>query len=309
MKRRKHRTHKSAESNRTVTAILVWIGVAVLAVVLALLIGNTLGNEASKYQSDGYGDSFLYEYNADDVPPINALPLIIEGKTNTSLESAVNSFEKGSQVSIYVKSGDDIPFYASKVYEAVYEVSGEVDISALTEKLHENNIYVSVCFDCTSHLEADTFAKDAKRAIETAMIGELLNAKVDEVVILGLPTDDAGISNYAKLFCEIRQKKPDAVLGAGIKYRDLLSSNGAYALKRYSEFADFCAVDSSECKAFGESIKSVAEKLLYSFKTYPLRMLIGITGESDRTSQTDELKSLGIINIQVYKYVENVALG
>ena len=81
MKRRKHRTNRSTESNRTVTAILVWIGVAVLAVVLALLIGNTLGGKASKYKPDGYGDGFLYEYKANDVPPVNAVPLIIKGKT------------------------------------------------------------------------------------------------------------------------------------------------------------------------------------------------------------------------------------
>ena len=96
MKRRKHRTNKSAENNRTVIVILVWTGVAVLAVVLALLIGNTLGKEASKYKSNAHSDSFIYEYNATDVQPINALPLMIDGKTNASLESAINSFEKDS---------------------------------------------------------------------------------------------------------------------------------------------------------------------------------------------------------------------
>ena len=309
MKRRKHRTNKSSEGNRTVIVILVWVGVAVLAVVLALLIGNALGNEASKYKPNAQDDSFLYEYSSNDVPPINAMPLIIDGKTNSTLESAINSFEKDSQVSIYVKSGDSVPFYRSEVYKSLYGVSGAVDMSALTEKMHEKNVYVSVCFDCTSHLEADRFAKEAKRAIEAAMIGELLNAKVDEIVILGLPSDDSGISHYAKLFYEVRQKKSDAVLGAGIDYRDILSGSGAYALKRYTEFADFCAVDSSESKALGETAKSVAEKLIYSFKTYPLRMLIGITGESDRISQADTLKSLGIINIQAYKYVDITALG
>ena len=309
MKRKKHRTAKSADSNRTVTAILIWIGVAVLAAVLTLILGNTLGNKASKYQESGIDNEFLYEYTADDIPPINATPFIIEGKNNFSLDASVKAVEKDSQVSIYVKRGDSIPFYSSEVYKAVYGVSGGVDIAALTTKLHEENIYVSVCFDSISHLESNPFAKDAKRSIEAAMIGELFEANVDEVVIIGLPVDNDGISNSAKLFYEIRQKKPDAVIGAGIDYRDLLSSNGAYALKRYSEFADFCAVDSSECKTFGESTKSIAKKLLYSFKEYPLRMLIGITGESDRISQSDTLKSLGIINIQAYKYVESVALG
>ncbi len=303
------RTNKSSESSRAVTATVIWIAAAVLAVVLALVIGNTLGNKAGKYKQDGGNGSVLYEYTANDIPPVNAVPLIIDGKTNASLEPAIGLLEKGSQVSIYVKSGDSVPFYSSKVYDAVYGVSGTVDISALTSKLHENNIYVSVCFDSTAYLESDPLAKDAKIAIESAMIVELLGADIDEIIILRTPVDSDGISLYAKMIYEIRQKKPNSVIGVGMDYSSVISQNGAYAIKRYSEIADFCAVDSSECKSSGDDIKSIAEKLSYSFCAYPLRMLIGITGEADRISQTDILKSLGIINVQTYKYVDSTALG
>ena len=141
------------------------------------------------------------------------------------------------------------------------------------------------------------------------MIAEAFISGVDDIIILNMPVKNDGIASAAMLFSEVRKIVPDACLGAAINYEALISESGASALKDYSEFASFCAIDTANLQATNTSLEAITESILYVFELYPLRMLIGVSGDDDFNNKVDILNSFGITNIQAYKNIEPTAFG
>ena len=198
-----------------------------------------------------------------------------------------------------------VPSYRSSVYKAVVENVGTFDLATVVSLLQNKEIYVSACFICKSFYVEDENARNALIAVEAAIIAEAANAGVDDIVICGLPVTDLGISYVARLFSEIRKLSSNAVLGASVNYDKVVSESGAAAIKDYSEFADFCAIDLSQSQNNGVSLEKSLNSLIYLFEVYPLRILMSISGSADFYAQSEILKSVGINNYQAYKYSKN----
>jgi len=311
MGKRRHRNHRDStvsDQKRLVYTIIIWIIAALASVLIALFIGNSLKNEAEKLKNSE--PAFLYTYDGADVAPVEAHFIELAGQTDESLKSTIDALPNNVKaVSLYLREQNSSIAYNSEVYKALFSSSGIIDLKSAIIQLHDKNIYVSACFDCNSFWTEDQNARNASIAFEASLIAEAAIAGVDDIVIMNLPVNDEGISYASKLFSEIRKIKSDACLGAAINYDNVKSDGGAAALEDYSKFADFCAVDASAAQLNGMTSENIADSLLYMFEVYPLRLLIGTSGQADFSSCVNTFNQLGIVNIQAYKRLGSVSLG
>lgn len=302
---RKRRERKTRDRGAVLTAVLIWSGAIILAIIIAAIIGNALGKEAGKINPGGdNGVPEIFEYQGQSVPSVSATAFINPyGKSDDGFDSALAAIPSGTKAaSIYLKS-DTVaaPSYNSAVYTAVSGNSGgRLDLSRAVSKLHAENIRVCGCFDATSPSVKDENARAAAMNYEAALIAEAVSCGVDDIVVCGLPSDSYGISYASALFKLVREKNASAVLGAGIPYKVMTSSAAAGAVSQYSSFADFCAVDMSGVEEDETTESAVATGLSYYFKEYPLRVIMS-TGNESISSRVAALAALGIYNIQVKK--------
>ena len=100
---KKYKFALSAGSGRVVTAVLVWVLAALLAVAGALAIGNFLGDKADSIAPEDAAPP-LYEYSGEDVPAVDALFVDLRSKNNESLEKIAEKLGEGD-VSLMLRAG------------------------------------------------------------------------------------------------------------------------------------------------------------------------------------------------------------
>ncbi len=281
----------SQGGKRVLITVLVWVGVTVAAVILALLIGNVLGDAA-----DGIPGSEdappLYEYNGQGAPTVDAVLFELGVDSPASLRS-------GSDVSIVLRGENLYMQYSSSVAAAVSGVAGgAADLRLTVDELDKKDIYVSGCFYSAISKANGSEAIHAVTDYEAALMIEAINAGVDEILVLGMPTDSGGIAYASALFSKVRESAPDIKLGAAVDYSGFKSGDAAYLIDSYLKFADFCAIDTRGALSFGTNAETVVSENLFYFERYPLRLLISDMGDADRMAQVRSLNSLGIYNIQ-----------
>ena len=294
----------SAHKKKVYSVVLIWSVTAIIALTVALIIGNALKKASDKIPEYTEGSLEIYQYTGQDVPPVNAIMLDLSGETDSTIENTVKSLPSDtSAVSLYLRTASGVTAYRSDVALAVVgNAGGSIDLVNLVELLHSKDIYVSVCFFVNSPNTKSGAGFDAAVQYESALISEVLSTGVDDIILTGLPSDSDGIAKASLLFSEIRKACADtAFIGASIKYTTMISDSGALALTGYLSFADFCAIDTDGTKAAGIHAQEVVQTLSYHFSAYPLRLLVETYGESDRASTISALNSLGICNIQEHK--------
>ena len=295
---KRHRSNMSAESRGALKSVLIWVGAALFAVLLTLIVGNLLGNAADKIP-DSEKVPPIYEGSGKGAPSVDAVLFDISKRTDIDMPAALSKLADGCDVSIALRGGDLKMCYRSDVALAVTgNVGGYCDLSSTVGLLSQRNIHISACF-YSGLAVADTEAsRDALIAYESALIFEAVNAGIGEILVLGLPTDSDGIAYASKLFSAVRDKAPDLILGAAVGYEGLATGDAAYAIDTYARFANFCALDTSTALNAGTNAATVVSENTYYFEKYPLRLLISDMGGADRAVQVKSLNQLGIYDIQ-----------
>ena len=297
---KKHRTKKrrqGGEKSGALTAVIIWGAVALGAVILALIIGNILGDAADGIPS-GEEKPPLYEYDGMGASEIDALMLDIGGKSNKEIEAEVSKLRDKSDVSISLR-GEDLKLkYDSEIAFAVMGDAGTADLVGVAKLLKNKGMYISACFYTAIASVESVGASEAMSDYESALMLEAISAGVDEIVILGMPTNDTGIAYASSLFKKVREKAPDVKLGAAFDYTEFSDGRAGYLTESYLKFADFCAVDARAAFAHGTNAAAVASENIFYFEKYPLRVLIADLGKADRATQVKALNQLGIYNIQ-----------
>ncbi len=294
---------KSNDTRHILAVIALWVGVSVLAVIIALAVGNALGDSVSGIFGGGSIPSSGYKYTGEDVPPIDAWQISLSGQTLESLNKALDSLPRSAEaVSLYLRIGNSAPTYYSAVYATVTgnAISG-ISLTDAVSLLHKRGFYVSGCFDINSPKLTGNTGGSALSDFETALLSEAAASGIDELILMHLPAGKSGISEAVSIFKKMRAKHPEIILGASIDHSLMLSDAGAEALLSYLDIADFCAIDTAGARAIGSSAVSIIEKLEYVFKTYPVRLLFEFSDINDRIYQSDKLRELGVTNIQSHK--------
>ncbi len=298
---KKHRTKKRKAQAKgdggVLTAVLVWVGVAISAALLALLIGNLLGDTADGLPS-GVEKPPLYQHEGTGAPTVDAVLLDIGSKNDADIASAVSKLQDRSDVSIVLRGEDGRIRYSSEIAGAVTGTLSGASLKAATEALKDKGIYISGCFYSRISTANNENTADAIASYESALILEAAEAGVDDILVLGMPTDETGIAYASALFKKVRDKSPELKLGAAIDYKSFEDGRAAYLIETYSRIADFCSIDTRAAFSETTNAAAIVSKNLFYFEKYPIRVLISELGSADRMAQVKALNELGIYNIQ-----------
>lgn len=289
----------SSDSKKRLAVIFIWIGAALFGLLLALVIGNVLGNVADSH--GGFGDDAappIYEFDTEDVPSISASCLQLEVKAQSDVFLQLGKIARGEAVSVVLRDRGRL-LYRSDIAQAVTGNSGGlVRLSEFVPTLKEKNCYISACF-CVEFDSAGTDkAMTAAMEYETALIAEIFDAGFDEVILTGVPNTSEGAAQLSELCRMIRKRCPEAKIGAAVSSSDFSNGKAALLLAEFEKFTDFSAIDTSGLLASGENAAKFAEGVLYYFEKYPIRLLIEDLGARDLEIQLSALARLGIYNVQ-----------
>ena len=287
----------SANSKKGFYVALVWVGSALFAVLLALFIGNLLGDAAEKAPQSG-GVPPLYEYSGNAVEAADAIYFELNGHTDSSVSNAASAVKNGADISCILRNARGTTYRSAVSYAVDKSEGGLFDLAALMDIFKSKDIRVIGCFYSEFGSAKTDRARSAAIEYEASLIAEAFDAGVDEILVFGLPTDKEGIALSSELFKKAREKATGAIIGAAFGYKLFESEDAAYAIDTYHKFADFCAVDTSGALRAGTNAASVVSPVLYYFERYPLRVLLEDMGESDRNAQKEALGNLGIYDIQ-----------
>ena len=295
-KGRKHRAKISDSSKKILITVIIWISAALVAVLLALTVGNALGDAADSLKTEDAAPP-IYEYIGEPAPPVNAFFLNIEGKNNDSVRKTLANLPVGADVSIVLRDADGSLNYRSSVaFGVTGDAGGACDLTGVVRDLKANGGRVSACFYSSLESAPTVGAKYAVIDYEAALIAEAFGAGVEDIVIINLPSDSEGAAYASRLFYEVRERCDNACLGAAISYRDV-SSEKVGAFELYHEFADFLALNTVDAPV-GTTAAGIASEMLYYFERYPLRVLMHTAEGNGREAQRIALATLGIYNVQ-----------
>ncbi len=288
----------SSDSKKRLVVIFIWVGAALFGALVALIIGNVLGGVADAHGFDDGAASPIYEYDADDVPPISAQCLELEVKAQSDVFLQIDKIARGEAVSVVLRDRGRL-LYSSDIAHAVTgDRGGTLSLSDFVPRLKEKNCYLSGCFYVEFDSASTAVAMDAAMEYETALIAEIFESGFDEIVLMGVPNTSEGAAQLSKLCKMIRERCPEAVLGAAVSSSDFSNGKAALLLAEFEKFTDFSAIDTSGLLNAGTNAAKFAEGVLYYFEKYPIRLLIEDLGARDREIQLSALAKLGIYNVQ-----------
>ena len=272
----------SAEPSRGRLRDKPWLPFALLAaaaLVLALIIGAILGAVAddSEKNSAVYGD--LFEIGEVDAPAkqytslfaVNASFISHGGMSENALEDAIDDLPDGNAVGLWLYDGTEDVLFAATLADKTEGLRPRSPLSArkIVEIAADLDRYLIGYFTAGSFQEKDEQLRLLAVAREMALLRELADAGVREVVLMGLPHDAAQATRVASY---VRQA--DEILGETVLT--------VAAPKDASATARLVGVCEAYADAFALDVRSLSGKALvnaitenaYYVSFYRMRVLL-----------------------------------
>ena len=291
----------SKKKRKRVSIGLWWLipASALLAFILALLLGNCLGRIADAAPEPS--SPSLEESAPEELPPFLAGAKELDGVFVTLSHITDNTYAKVSEqipegtkaISLMMFDGVT-PRYYSEAAKEMGWMTGDLTLKNIFRYPNENDVYVSVSYP-SRILGNSLYLNISSEHIEVPMIKELCDAGADEVIIGRCEgtLNDAFIAQLIEYVAGIKAELPDIAVGFTISTAE---AQNTAMVDRLCRYVDFCAVDMSAA-ADGESLASLVNPLITNVLRYKMRVLISDGGTLDNKYVI--LNSFGIKNRQV----------
>ncbi len=316
---RSRRRRKRIGKNKTAMNVFIVVFCVIACIVLTVMFGNYLKDKAASTKP-GIDDTTDPEQTTEqpvtdtqtpsDIHTVEAgyLDLSISPDSEKSASDVAEEFFASSYTaaSFRLRDGEGSLLYTSQVATTLGQKSASsLDIKELVELLSQRDIYTVGCFDSVAF--GDDVTQDMYAVVlsyETALIRELFEMGVDEILLTSLPTDREGLDSAFDYLKKLKNELSDECrIGLSIPYTLLLDEDIIETAKNVSLAADFIAVDMSGLggedpyKATDEFVK--ASELYIS--RYNMRMLIPMSETATITKQINALSANAVYNWQIIK--------
>ena len=223
---------------RLIRNICIVAAVFVLAVTVAVLSGIALGKKANDIPTET-------ESETQSIRPAKK-PGHVEAR-NYSVSEAGEKAEAGQTVSVAVRNeeGDLLLNFETAHLLGISSDSTEINASRLVTAVHEKGAGLSVLFWCHSFKSQNDTIRKNLTDIEKMLIGEILDAGPDELVLCGLPSDADGMVQFSSFLEDIVHISGETSIGVACPYSSV-AEQGSDILKLYNE-ADFLLLDLHGC--------------------------------------------------------------
>lgn len=309
-------TDSPSKAKRRRNFSLWWIipASALIAALLALALGNCLGNKVDDLPPESSDAPDAPETTEPiitetaDVADIDAVFVGLEGITDNTHHEVSKQIPEGTKaISLSMFYSNGAPFYRSEVARSAGKECGELTLINIFKYANENNIYVSVPFPSTAITLGDSLLWGVEAAYETAMIRELYEAGADEVIIrysdYGITsgyslTDEELVGRVCEYLSDLQRKLPGLNIGFMISAKDATDRSLTVIIDKLNSHADFLAVDMTAISD-PQALKDTANDALINILRYGMRVLIQRVDDESLSLAYQTLDSLGIKNRQV----------
>ena len=281
---------------------------ALVAFVLALLLGNCLGNKADSTRPPEETGEISSEKETDAPLPekgemhsIHGVFVGLEGiKDNTYSMVAEQIPEDASAVSVSMFLSNGAPLYYSDAAKAFGKECGELTLKNIFGYANDKGMYISVPFPSKAMALSGEITFGAAAAYEAELINELYEAGADEVIIKIADFGESGLSeedadHLVKYLETVRRRVPRVKLGLMISINDVCDPELSAVIRKLDGYADFIAADLTACDS-PEALRAAAQDGLAEILRYEMRALIRDGEAGDELCKV--LDTLGILNRQ-----------
>ena len=281
---------------------------AILAFVLALILGNALGE---RVPDEGAESSTPHEVVIPTPDPhgpvsINAIHVTLQGITGNTAQNVSAQIPGGATaVSMTLFSDSGMPLYASEVAAAFGKDHGELTLKNTFRPVADKGLYASVVMP-SSVKNVPPLRIWTTAAYEATLANELWQAGADEIVILFNETGkrdpvlaDGFIETAVEYVYGIRRQAKELRVGITVTPADLLDPAKVNDVERLCGVADFCAVDLTAIEDPAE-ITDILLEISTTVLRHEMRLLLANEGKSEEllAAADDIMGKLGMKNIQ-----------
>lgn len=173
--------------------------IALAALVLALIVGSILGGVVDKTGDKVYERKNLYDFGGvkeaaerfADVPSLDADFLSLVGLDSGDIRGELSDLAFGDAVATLLYDGKGGVYYFSDLSGLALTEHSSVSLAQLAERAQSKGRVSIGIFLTSAFLAEDQAARILKRAEELAILSEIAGSGLDEILIVGLPSDEA----------------------------------------------------------------------------------------------------------------------
>ena len=239
------------------TRLLFSVGAVLLAVILTVLWGITLGEKAQESALRRAARREEEKALAANTPawlpvrpdPIQAAYLGRVTSLDAATATAVTLLEDGAKALSVPLYEDRTPRYQSEIAQAMGKQqpgATDVTLSRLFAAILTEEGYIAATFTCSWQQESSPALRRAWRTYEAALVAEIAESGADEVLLLGLTVDSDTVDEVALFLREIRENCPDAVIGMAVNTAFMADDNHVERTRTLLTWADHVALDLSD---------------------------------------------------------------
>ncbi|MBE6584751.1 MAG: hypothetical protein E7649_07260 [Ruminococcaceae bacterium] len=307
MKRYSRRTSGPQKRSRAPLIILCVAIFVVLCLAVSVVIGILLKDQAENAMDRPRYDFEKIEYQ-------------VGNKTVKSIEGY--HFSKGSNAYDYYAQGiEDFSFclrhYDGSLdhYSSVAEVTGfdamdsSVSLDGVVDDIKDAGGRACGYFYVTSFDEQDDKVREVYKAYELALISEMADSGIDEIILLGINVTDENIGEVEEFLAKAASDAKNVAIGAAVSWDTLmLTEKETYHAARIKNSCDFLALDLCHMTVEdtnegrdeeGNRLPSVFElsisRAQYYLKTYRVRLIFSAAQSSIYRTALE----LGIVDFQI----------
>lgn len=270
--------------------------IALAALVLALIVGSILGGVADKTGGKVYERKNLHDFGGVEeaeerfasVPALDADYLSLSGMDNGDIRGALSDLEFGDGVAVLLY--EDGKVYYSTDLEDTTSVSltemSSVSLSTFADRADSKGRVSIGVFVSSAFAEEGEAARILARAEEMAILSEIATSGMDELLLVGLPSDPAlavEVNAYLRELSAILDGRMR--LGVAVDGKEE-AADMAHTVAASVEYADRFALDLRGLS--DEELTAAIEANAYYLTYYRMRVMF------DTREQYEIVSSYGL---------------
>ena len=317
-KYRRRRRMKRPGKNKTAKTVAAVVLCLVAAIVLTVIFGNYLKDKAAATRPGDRDTTDSPETTAaptDDKSPIDAktveagyLDLSADAVGEKSAAEVADAFFATSYTAASFELRDEAGslLYTSDVASALGQKSASsLNIKSLVSILSERDVYTVGYFESAAHSDGvNGEMYDVILSYETALVRELFEMGVDEILLASLPVAADSMDETLKYVRSIKNSLPEGSrVGISLPYTILFDDGASVITKELSLAADFIAVDMSGFEyddVYEDTNKFIRDNDIY-ISRYGMRILLSHSDAATLSRQIDALSANAVYNWQIIK--------
>lgn len=295
------RTSSGGKRSRAVIVIATVAAFLVLCFVVSVAVGLSLGKQADEYASSHRYDLEVEEYYSGNkrVKAVDAYVFYADSSIKSYILNGVTDF------SVALRGSEGELNFSSSIIPAEEGEVQRPDLRELVDSIHSQGGYVCAYFYVVSMNIEDKYQRELHKAYEIALVNEAAESGVDEIMLVGIDTSDAGIEEAHRFVSDMAFAAEGASLGVLIPPEIFkLTEEGAYNAAIIRSVCDFVALDlrgvsCDEPEGADEETEGQLSSVLAEMEFYVRSYNMRVVFSKENSALYDSAKKMGAVSIQI----------